>query len=97
MKVPIDKLKFGVNRPQSWIDNHPKFLQMQEKMKESMRTVGQLRRLVISKNYEVMVGNQRLRAAIELGWHEIDCVFEHEARRDELRPPDTREWDPDKL
>lgn len=71
-EVPLEQLRFGVNRPQSWWDEHPNTQKMIYKMMTSiMRNIANDKKPLnnplsaINKNdgtYEVTVGNQRLQA-----------------------------------
>ena len=72
-------LNYGVSRPQGWWDEHPDAEYEYQKIKQSISNEGIKNPLVVSYNkklgWVVEVGNQRLRAANELGISEIDCVL----------------------
>jgi hypothetical protein len=95
MKVDVSKLKFGVDRSKQWIDEHPKFLIMQDRLKKSILTEGLKNPLIINDDYVVQIGNQRLLAIIDLGLQEVECIFENEAI--DLQKFSDDDWDPDKL
>ena len=77
MELPVKELVFGVNRPQQWWDEHPKQQKIFEEIKESIRNNGMEKPLKVTKNkqgYVVEVGNQRLKALLELGIATAPCL-----------------------
>ena len=79
MRLKTKELKYGVSRPQSWWDEHPDAEYEYQKIKQSISNEGIKNPLVVSYNkklgWVVEVGNQRLRAANELGISEVDCIL----------------------
>ncbi len=69
-EIPIEKLKFGVNRPKRWWDEHPNSNLMIYKMIKSIFCEGLKNPLSAINNnddtYTVTVGNQRLQALTEM-------------------------------
>ena len=68
--VPLNRLKPGVNRPQSWWDSHPKSSIMKYKMITSIYCDGVKHPLAGYNNddgtYTINTGNQRLDALLEM-------------------------------
>ena len=80
MILKVKQLSYGVSRPQSWWDGHPDAEAEYQKIKESISKEGIKNPLVIRSDrkigWVVEVGNQRLRAANELGIDKVECVLE---------------------
>ena len=77
MELPVKELVFGVNRPQQWWDEHPKQQKIFEDIKESIKNEGMKKPLEVTmdkRGYVVEVGNQRLRALLELGITTASCI-----------------------
>ena len=77
MELPVKELVFGVNRPQSWWDEHPEQQKIFEEIKESIKNEGMkkpLEVIVNKRGHVVEVGNQRLRALLELGITTASCI-----------------------
>mgnify|MGYP003151953047 FL=1 len=75
--LPVKELVFGVNRPQSWWDEHPEQQKIFEEIKESIKNEGMkkpLEVIVNKRGHVVEVGNQRLRALLELGITTASCI-----------------------
>ena len=75
--LAVKELLFGVKRPQRWWDEHPKQQKIFEEIKESIRNNGMEKPLKVTKNkqgYVVEVGNQRLKALLELGIATAPCL-----------------------
>ena len=75
--LPVKELVFGVNRPQSWWDEHPEQQKIFEEIKESIKNEGMkkpLEVIVNKRGHVVEVGNQRLRALLELGITTAPCL-----------------------
>ena len=75
--VSVKELVFGVNRPQRWWDEHPDQQKIFENIKESIKNNGMKKPLEITidkRGYVVEVGNQRLRALLELGITTAPCL-----------------------
>ena len=75
--VSVKELVFGVNRPQRWWDEHPDQQKIFEEIKESIKNNGMKKPLEITidkRGYVVEVGNQRLRALLELGITTAPCL-----------------------
>ena len=75
--VSVKELVFGVNRPQRWWDEHPDQQKIFEDIKESIKNNGMKKPLEITidkRGYVVEVGNQRLRALLELGITTAPCL-----------------------
>mgnify|MGYP003147735096 CR=1 FL=1 len=73
----VKELVFGVNRPQRWWDEHPKQQKIFEGIKESIKKDGMEKPLEVTKDkrgYVVEVGNQRLRALLDLGITTAPCL-----------------------
>ena len=76
--LPVKELVFGVNRPQSWWDEHPEQQKIFEDIKESIKNDGMEKPLEVTvdkRGYVVEVGNQRLRALLELGIPTASCII----------------------
>ena len=76
--LPVKELVFGVNRPQSWWDEHPEQQKIFEAIKESIKNDGMEKPLEVTvdkRGYVVEVGNQRLRALLELGIPTASCII----------------------
>jgi hypothetical protein len=78
-EIPLEKLIPGVSRPQSWIDKHPNYLSMQNKMINDIKKRGLKYPLTCSNikddgSYVVNVGNQRLDALIAMGAKTARCL-----------------------
>ena len=66
-----------MNRPQSWWDEHPEQQKIFEEIKESIKNEGMkkpLEVIVNKRGHVVEVGNQRLRALLELGITTASCI-----------------------
>jgi len=77
MELSVKELSFGVKRPQRWWDEHPDQQKIFEEIKESIRNNGMEKPLKVTKNkqgYVVEVGNQRLKALLELGIATAPCL-----------------------
>ena len=78
MELSVKELIFGVNRPQSWWGEHPKQQKIFEDIKESIKNDGMKKPLQVTKQknkgYVVEIGNQRLRALLELGIATAPCL-----------------------
>ena len=77
MKLSVKELVFGVNRPQQWWDEHPEQQKIFEGIKESIKNDGMEKPLEVNvdkRGYVVEVGNQRLRALLELGMTTAPCL-----------------------
>ena len=75
--VSVKELVFGVNRPQRWWDEHPDQQKIFENIKESIKNNGMKKPLEVTidkRGYVVEVGNQRLRALLELGITTAPCI-----------------------
>ena len=82
MIIPTTELKFGIKRPQSWWDDHPIHRRRYEELRESIKNEGLKTPLQVyngtfdgTKGLFVHIGNQRLKALIELGITEAPCVW----------------------
>ena len=82
MMIPITKLMFGIKRPQSWWDDHPIHRRRYAEVRESIKNEGLKRPLEVyngvfdgTKGLIVAMGNQRLKALLELGITEAPCVW----------------------
>ena len=78
MELSVKELVFGVNRPQQWWDEHPKQQKIFEGIKESIKNDGMKMPLQVTKDkrgYVVEVGNQRLRALLDLGITTAQCLI----------------------
>jgi len=76
-ELSVKELVFGVNRPQSWWDEHPKQQKIFEGIKESIKNDGMEKPLEVTmdkRGYVVEVGNQRLRALLDLGITTASCL-----------------------
>jgi len=77
MELSVKELVFGVNRPRQWWNEHPKQQKIFEDIKESMRNNGMEKPLKVIKDkrgYVVEVGNQRLKALLELDITTAPCL-----------------------
>ncbi len=78
-RLQTKELKYGVSRPQGWWDEHPEAETTYQEIKQSISEEGIKNPLQVRKDvklgFVVEVGNQRLRAANELGISEIDCIL----------------------
>ena len=75
--LPVKELVFGGNRPQSWWDEHPEQQGIFEDIKESIKNDGMKKPLEVTidkRGHVVEVGNQRLRALLELGITTASCI-----------------------
>ena len=95
----INKLKASPSNPRAIREN---------KMADLMRSIQedpelmQARPLIVNKNWEVIAGNQRLRACVRLGWEEVPCIVvdwdEQKQRRVMVKDNiSAGEWDWDTL
>ena len=78
MELSVKELVFGVNRPQSWWDEHPKQQKIFKEIKESIKNDGMKMPLQVTKDkrgYVVQVGNQRLKALLDLGITTAQCLI----------------------
>ena len=76
--LPVKELVFGVNRPQSWWDEHPEQQGIFEDIKESIKNEGMKKPLEVTidkRGHVVEVGNQRLRALLDLGMITAPCII----------------------
>ena len=77
-ELSVKDLVFGVNRPQRWWNEHPKQQKIFEDIKESIKNDGMKNplKVIVEKNgkYVVEVGNQRLRALLDLGMTTAPCL-----------------------
>ena len=93
-EVDISKLKFGVNRPQSWWKERPNAVKMKNDLKDSIQKEGIRNPLSVRENdkgYVVEVGNQRLQALKELGIQKVPCVINTKNKKDLEEIPSTKE------
>ena len=78
MDLSVKELVFGVNRPQQWWDEHPKQQKIFEDIRESIKNDGMEKPLEVTveknRGYVVEVGNQRLRALLDLGIIIAPCL-----------------------
>jgi len=77
MELSVKELVFGVNRPQQWWDEHPIQQKIFEDIKESIKNNGMKKPLEVTidkRGYVVEVGNQRLKALLELGMTIVPCL-----------------------
>ena len=71
MLIETSKLRTSPNNPRAIRES---------KMEQLMRSIAEdpelvhARPLIVNENYEVIAGNQRLRACVALGWQEVPCV-----------------------
>ena len=75
--LPVKELVFGVNRPQQWWDEHPEQQKIFEDIRESIKNEGMEKPLQVTmdkRGYVVEVGNQRLRALLDLGMITAPCL-----------------------
>ena len=75
-------LNFGINRPQSWWNEHHEHRHIYEGIRESIKNEGLQKPLEIyngifdgQSGIFVEIGNQRLKALLELGIPEAPCVW----------------------
>lgn len=98
-RTAISKLKASPSNPRAIREN---------KMADLMRSIQedpelmQARPLIVNKNWEVIAGNQRLRACVRLGWEEVPCIVvdwdEQKQRRVMVKDNiSAGEWDWDTL
>lgn len=79
-RIPLAILCYGVNRPQSWWDLQPKFVEMQKIMVETIKKDGDIKYPLSTRNvhddgtYQVEVGCQRLKALETVGAAEAPCI-----------------------
>ena len=82
MILKTEELSYGVSRRQSWWDRHPDAESEYQKIKDSISKEGIKNPLVIRDDpkigWVVEIGNQRLRAANELGIDKVECILEGE-------------------
>ena len=77
MELSVKELVFGVNRPQRWWDEHSEQQKIFEGIRESIKNNGMKKPLEVNvdkRGYVVEVGNQRLRALLELGITTAPCL-----------------------
>ena len=78
MELSVKELVFGVNRPQQWWDEHPEQQKIFEDIRESIKNDGMENPLEVTveknRGYVVEVGNQRLRALLDLGMTTASCL-----------------------
>ena len=78
MELSVKELVFGVNRPQSWWDEHPEQQKIFEDIKQSIKNDGMKKPLEVTidkRGHVVEVGNQRLRALLDLGMTTAPCII----------------------
>lgn len=79
-RVLLENLTAGANRPQSWWDSQPKFVEMQKIMVEAIREAGDIKYPLSVRNvkddgfYTVEVGSQRLQALTTFGAIDAPCI-----------------------
>lgn len=66
-EILVDCLRPGVNRPSSWYDDHPEFIEMRDRLIKEFNTIGMKNPLSCVDDrqdgtFVVTVGNQRLEA-----------------------------------
>ena len=77
IELQVKELIFGVNRLQSWWDEHPEQQKIFEDIRESIKNEGMEKPLQVTmdkRGYVVEVGNQRLKALLELGITTAPCL-----------------------
>lgn len=79
-EVEIDNLYYGVNRPQSWWNEHPNAVKMIDVICESIKKDGLRNPLCVTNEkddgtYRVNNGNQRLYALKKLNFKTIPCII----------------------
>ena len=77
VELSVKELVFGVNRPQRWWNDHPEQQKIFEEIKESIKNEGMKKPLEVTidkRGHVVEVGNQRLRALLELGITTASCI-----------------------
>ena len=83
MELSVKELVFGVNRPQQWWDEHPEQQKIFEDIRESIKNNGMEKPLEViaekNRGYVVEVGNQRLRALLDLGMTTALCLVTKQA------------------
>jgi len=82
MELSVKELVFGVNRPQQWWNEHPEQQKIFEGIKESIKNDGMEKPLEVTvdkRGYVVEVGNQRLRALLDLGMTTAPCLVTKQA------------------
>ena len=78
MELSVKELVFGVNRPQQWWDEHPEQQKIFEGIRESIKKDGMEKPLEVTmdkRGHVVEVGNQRLRALLDLGMATAPCII----------------------
>ena len=79
IELSVKELLFGVNRPKQWWDEHPEQEKIFEDIKTSIKNDGIKKPLEVTmdknRKYVVEVGNQRLRALLELGITTAPCLI----------------------
>lgn len=81
MKISILSIKVGERQRRS-IEQSPL-----DELAKSMSEIGQIQPIVVTREHELIAGERRLRAAIKLGWTEIEAsIFEDlpEAQRQRI-------------
>ena len=77
MELLVKELVFGVNRPQRWWNEHPEQQKIFEDIRESIKNEGMEKPLEVTvdkRGHVVEVGNQRLRALLDLGMTTAPCL-----------------------
>ena len=78
MELSVKELVFGVNRPRRWWNEHPEQQKIFEDIRESIKNDGMEKPLEVTveknRGYVVEVGNQRLRALLDLGMTTALCL-----------------------
>jgi len=78
IELSVKELVFGVNRPQRWWKEHPEQQKIFEDIRESIKNDGMEKPLEVTveknRGYVVEVGNQRLRALLDLGITTASCL-----------------------
>ena len=78
VELSVKELVFGVNRPQRWWNDHPEQQKIFEEIKESIKNEGMKKPLEVTidkRGHVVEVGNQRLRALLDLGMITAPCII----------------------
>ena len=78
MELLVKELVFGVIRPQRWWNEHPEQQKIFEDIRESIKNEGMEKPLEVTvdkRGYVVEVGNQRLRALLDLGMATAPCII----------------------
>ena len=76
-ELSVKELVFGVIRPQQWWNEHPEQKKIFEGIKKSIKNNGMEKPLKVTKDkrgHVVEVGNQRLRALLDLGITTAPCI-----------------------